>query len=76
MNEEEERRKKQDQKRESGQPGGGAGRRDEVKGNIYPATGPFPPGESTTMMPGQMGGGDYEESGESEIFDPAKPEKK
>ncbi len=75
------RRKENEDKRESGLPGGGAGRRDSTEGSpIYPGTGPFPPGDSITMTPGQMGGGDYEESGRSEIFDPANhkesPEKK
>lgn len=55
--------------RESGNPGGGAGRRDDVKGSpVWPGTGPFPPGEAEVRTGGQFGTDDYNESGTSEIF--------
>lgn len=61
--------KREIDKRESGKPGGGAGRRDEVKGApIWPATGPYPPGTAEVRTPGELIDSPYEESGRSEIF--------
>jgi hypothetical protein len=59
-------------KRDSGKPGGGAGRRDEVKGSpVWPGTGPYPPGDAAVKMGGEWGTNEpkgYDESGTSEIF--------
>lgn len=56
-------------KQDSGNPGGGAGRRDDVKGSpVWPGTGPFPPGEASVRTGGEWGTDDYNESGRSEIF--------
>ncbi len=43
-----------------------AGRRDDVgHTGVYPATGPFPPGEAEVVSAGQLGGGSYEQHGTS-----------
>lgn len=58
---------------ESGQPGGGAGRRDEPgRTGVWPASGPWPPGEASTVGQGDLGQGargaaGAEESGGSEL---------
>jgi len=55
-------------KRESGQPGGGQGRRDEVgKSGVYPQGAENVPGDAEVRMAGSWGGGDYNESGGSEL---------
>ena len=55
-------------KRESGEPGGGQGRRDEVgKSGVYPASAENVPGDAEVRMEGSWGGGDYNESGGSEL---------
>jgi hypothetical protein len=55
-------------KRESGEPGGGQGRRDEVgTSGVYPPTAENIPPDAEIRMAGSWGGGDYEESGGSEL---------
>ena len=60
-------------RRESGRPGGGAGRRDVVKGSgVYPASGPLPKGEAEVRTPAGWGQGargpeGYFDHGDSEI---------
>ena len=55
-------------KRESGEPGGGQGRRDEVgKSGVYPPSADNVPGDAEVRMAGSWGGGDYNESGGSEL---------
>ena len=55
-------------KRESGEPGGGQGRRDEVGGSgVYPPTGDAVPPDARVRMAGSWGGGDYNESGGSDL---------
>jgi hypothetical protein len=57
----------QDQ-RESGQPGGGQGRRDEVgRSGVYPLGADNIPPNAEIRMAGSWGGGDYNESGGSEL---------
>lgn len=61
---------KEDPRRESGLPGGGAGRVDETgKSGVYPASGPFPPGNAPIQWAGSVGQGDrpegYNDSGDS-----------
>ena len=54
--------------RESGQPGGGQGRRDEVGGSgVYPPNADAVPPDAEVRMAGSWGGGDYNESGGSEL---------
>jgi CBS domain-containing protein len=73
--------KDREDKFESGLPGGGAGRKDEVKGSgVYPMSGPHPAGD-TPVIPepawgqGKVGASGYEESGTSELwFSRSKPE--
>lgn len=55
-------------KRESGEPGGGQGRRDEVgKSGVYPPGADDVPDDAKVRMAGSWGGGDYNESGGSEL---------
>ena len=55
-------------KRESGEPGGGQGRRDEVGGSgVYPSTADAVPPDAEVRMAGSWGGGDYNESGGSDL---------
>jgi len=55
-------------KRESGEPGGGQGRRDEVGASgVYPPTADDIPPDAEVRMAGSWGGGDYNESGGSEL---------
>src|SRR5690242_7611939 len=55
-------------KRESGEPGGGQGRRDEVGASgVYPPTADDIPPDAEVRMAGSWGGGDYNESGRSEL---------
>ncbi len=61
------------EKRDSGNPGGGAGRREDVRGSgVYPASGPLPKenapyqGEESFGQ-GKRGEAGYEDSGDSEI---------
>jgi hypothetical protein len=55
-------------KRESGEPGGGQGRRDEVgPTGVYPRDAENVPGDAEVRMAGSWGGGDYNESGGSEL---------
>jgi hypothetical protein len=55
-------------KRESGEPGGGQGRRDEVGiSGVYPPGAENIPGDAEVRMSGSWGGGDYNESGGSEL---------
>lgn len=54
--------------RESGMPGGGRGRRDEVgRSGVYPPGAEDIPPDAEIRMAGSWGGGDYEESGGSEL---------
>ncbi len=60
-------------RRDSGNPGGGAGRREEVRGSgVYPASGPLPPdnaphqGEASWGQ-GKRGAAGYQDSGSSEL---------
>lgn len=54
--------------RESGNPGGGRGRRDEIgKSGVYAASSDNIPGDAEVRMAGSWGGGDYNESGRSEL---------
>jgi hypothetical protein len=54
--------------RESGNPGGGQGRRDEVgPTGVYPRDAENIPGNAEVRMAGSWGGGDYNESGGSEL---------
>jgi hypothetical protein len=56
-------------KRESGEPGGGQGRRDEVGlSGVYPRDADNIPGDAEVRMAGSWGGGDYDESGGSELI--------
>ncbi len=65
----EEKRSRED----SGQPGGGAGRREEPgRTGVWPASGPWPPGDATLVGQAEFGQGargaaGAEESGSSEI---------
>ena len=53
---------------ESGEPGGGRGRRDEVGGSgVYPPGVSDIPPDAEVRMAGSWGGGDYNESGGSEL---------
>ena len=56
-------------RRESGEPGGGQGRRDEVGGRtgIWPRGAEGVPPDAEVRMQGALGGGDYNESGGSEL---------
>ena len=56
-------------KRESGNPGGGQGRRDDIGGQsgVYPRDAQDIPGDAEVRMAGSWGGGDYNESGGSEL---------
>jgi hypothetical protein len=55
-------------RRESGEPGGGQGRRDEVgPSGVYPRDADNIPGDAEVRMAGSWGGGDYNESGGSEL---------
>jgi hypothetical protein len=55
-------------RRESGEPGGGQGRRDEVgRSGVYPRDADNVPGDAEVRMAGSWGGGDYNESGGSEL---------
>lgn len=55
-------------KRESGEPGGGQGRRDEVGASgVYPPSADRIPPDAEVRMAGSWGGGDYNESGGSEL---------
>ena len=55
-------------KRESGEPGGGQGRRDEVgKTRIYDRNADDIPDDAEVRMAGSWGGGDYNESGGSDL---------
>jgi len=59
--------------KESGVPGGGAGRKDDVKGSpVYPVSGPHPPGDApivgqASFGQGERGAAGYEDHGESEL---------
>ena len=56
-------------KRESGDPGGGQGRRDDVGGSgVYPPTADSIPPGAEVRMAGSWGGGDYNESGGSDLI--------
>jgi hypothetical protein len=57
-------------KRESGEPGGGQGRRDVIGGQsgVYPRDADNIPGDAEVRMAGSWGGGDYYESGGSELI--------
>jgi putative phosphoribosyl transferase len=63
--------KREDERRESGMPGGGAGRKDEVgRSGVYPASGPYPPGEAeirgqASWGQGERGAAGYEDHGSS-----------
>jgi len=63
--------KRDDERRESGIPGGGAGRKDEVgRSGVYPASGPYPPGDAeirgqASWGQGERGAAGYEDHGES-----------
>lgn len=62
------RRSVQANKRESGEPGGGQGRVDEVgRSGVYPRDADNIPGDAEVRMAGSWGGGDYNESGGSEL---------
>ena len=53
---------------ESGEPGGGKGRRDDVgHSGVYPPDAENRPGDAEVRMAGSWGGGDYNESGGSEL---------
>ena len=60
--------------RESGRPGGGAGRREDVRGSgVYPASGPWPEGDATfrgeaSWGQGERGAAGYEDHGTSETM--------
>jgi hypothetical protein len=55
-------------KRESGNPGGGQGRVDQVGlSGVYPRDADDIPGDAEVRMAGSWGGGDYNESGGSEL---------
>lgn len=55
-------------RRESGAPGGGQGRRDEVgRSGVFPPDAENIPPDAEVRMAGSWGGGDYEESGGSEL---------
>lgn len=55
-------------RRESGEPGGGQGRRDEVgRSGVYPPGADDIPPDAEIRMAGSWGGGDYNESGGSEL---------
>src|SRR5919199_6793440 len=56
-------------KRESGEPGGGQGRRDDVgRSGVYPPGAENIPPDAEVRMAGSWGGGDYNESGGSELI--------
>jgi hypothetical protein len=56
-------------KRESGEPGGGQGRVDQVGlSGVYPRDADNVPGGAEVRMAGSWGGGDYNESGGSELI--------
>lgn len=56
-------------RRESGEPGGGQGRRDEVgPTGVYPLSAENIPPGAEIRMAGSWGGGDYNESGGSELI--------
>jgi hypothetical protein len=55
-------------RRESGEPGGGQGRVDQVGlSGVYPRDASNIPGNAEVRMAGSWGGGDYNESGGSEL---------
>ena len=56
-------------RRESGEPGGGQGRRDDIGGvsRVYPLGAENIPPDAEIRWSGQWGGGDYNESGGSEL---------
>lgn len=55
-------------RRESGAPGGGQGRRDEVgRSGVFPPGATDIPPDAEVRMAGSWGGGDYDESGGSEL---------
>ncbi len=63
-------------KKDSGVPGGGAGRKEEARSNVYPISGPLPPGDAKVIPAGKLGnpGRDsgYQDHGGSELsMDPA-----
>jgi hypothetical protein len=69
--------------KESGVPGGGAGRKDDVKGSpVYPMSGPHPPGDArivgqASFGQGERGAAGYEDHGESALnLGPANREQK
>ena len=63
-----ERRTGASDRRESGEPGGGQGRRDEIgNSGVYPPGADNIPGGAEVRMSGSWGGGDYNESGGSEL---------
>lgn len=62
------RRAAAEDRRESGQPGGGQGRVDRVgRSGVYPRGVDDVPGDGEVRMAGSWGGGDYNESGGSEL---------
>jgi CBS domain-containing protein len=66
-------KKIREDKRESGMPGGGAGRKDDVRGSgVYPMSGPLPASDAplvgqTGWGQGARGAAGFEDHGESEI---------
>ena len=69
--------------KESGMPGGGAGRKDDVKGSpVYPMSGPHRPGDArivglASFGQGERGAAGYEDHGESELnLGPSNQEQK
>jgi hypothetical protein len=68
-------------RRKSGRPGGGAGRREEVRGSgVYPASGRLRPGEApirtlASWGQGSRGAAGYEDAGSSELVhtEPSTP---
>jgi hypothetical protein len=63
----------------SGEPGsvGEQGHREAASGNVWPASGPFPPGDAKVQPMGSFGQGErgaagYEDSGSSEILPPER----
>lgn len=63
-------------RKDTGVPGGGAGRKEEVRSNVYPITGPLPKGDAKVIPAGKLGnpGRDsgYQDHGGSELtMDPA-----
>jgi len=48
---------------DTGEPGGGKGRVEEARGNVYPATGPLPPGDAEVRTPATLARGQVDEEG-------------